>query len=286
MAQLSRGDRRDGEPSRRGVPTGSSELYACMLAPVWWIDDVGQAYGAAKYLNVLVMTAAVFPTYGLARMVVSKPWALFAAAGAGMIPGLYYSSMLVEEPLAYPWAALAAYLIAKALAVRTLGWIGLAGVRLAARSAGARAARRRSCCLRARDARAPGDERARESGIPPLVALGLGRRGHARRRRRDRGQRRDLALLLRVADRDDLLQGPDARARPLGRRRARDRRRRPPHGRRARGARASPGRAVDARAAGRRRDDGSADRRLRLVHGGQGGVHLDRRSRPSSSSAT
>ena len=34
--------------------------------------------------------------------------------------------MLVEEPLAYPWA-LAAYLIAKALAVRTLGWIGLAG---------------------------------------------------------------------------------------------------------------------------------------------------------------
>ena len=57
-----------------------------MLAPVWWIDDVGQAYGAAKYLNVLVMTAAVFPTYGLARMVVSKPWALFAAAGAGMIP--------------------------------------------------------------------------------------------------------------------------------------------------------------------------------------------------------
>ena len=67
-----------------------------MLAPVWWIDDVGQAYGAAKYLNVLVMTAAVFPAYGLARMVVSKPWALFAAAGEDD-PGLYYSSMLVEE---------------------------------------------------------------------------------------------------------------------------------------------------------------------------------------------
>jgi hypothetical protein len=127
MTQLSRAIAESGEPARRGVPHTGLDLYAWMLAPAWWIDDVGQAYGAAKYLNVLVMTAAVFPAYGLARMVVSRPWALFAAAGAGMIPGLYYSSMLVEEPLAYPWAALAAYLIAKALAVRTLGWIGLAG---------------------------------------------------------------------------------------------------------------------------------------------------------------
>ncbi len=126
MTQLSRGIAEDGDPSRRGVPYSSRDLYAWVLAPVWWIDDVGKAYGAAKYLNVLLMTAAVFPAYGLARMVVSKPWALFAAAGAGMIPGLYYSSMLVEEPLAYPWATLAAFLIAKALALRTLGWIGTA----------------------------------------------------------------------------------------------------------------------------------------------------------------
>ena len=126
MAQLSRGIAEDGEPMRRGIPHGSRDLYAWVLAPVWWIDDVGQAYGAAKYLNVLLMTAAVFPAYGLARMVVSRPWALFSAAGSGMIPGLYYSAMLVEEPLAYPWATLAAYLIAKSLAVRTLGWFGLA----------------------------------------------------------------------------------------------------------------------------------------------------------------
>jgi hypothetical protein len=126
MTQLSRGIAEDGAPARRGVEHPSRALYAWVLAPVWWIDDVGKAYGAAKYLNVLLMTAAVFPAYGLARMVVSRPWALFAAAGAGLIPGLYYSSMLVEEPLAYPWATLAAFLIAKALAVRTLGWIGTA----------------------------------------------------------------------------------------------------------------------------------------------------------------
>jgi hypothetical protein len=125
-AQLSRAIAETGETARRGVPYPSHALYPYVLAPAWWIQDVGQAYGVAKFLNVLLMTSVVFPTYGLARMVVSKPWALFAAAGAGVIPALYYSSMLVEEPFAYPWAALCAYLIAKAFALRTRWWIGAA----------------------------------------------------------------------------------------------------------------------------------------------------------------
>lgn len=125
-AQLSRAVAETGETARRGVPYASHGLYPYVLAPVWWVQDVGQAYGVAKFLNVLLMTSAVFPAYGLARMVVSKPWALFAAAGTGVIPALYYSSMLVEEPLAYPWATLCAYLIAKALALRSRWWTGAA----------------------------------------------------------------------------------------------------------------------------------------------------------------
>jgi len=122
-AQISRSIAETGDPARRGVAYPIHALYPYVLAPVWWIQDVGQAYGAAKYLNVLLMAAVVFPTYWLARMVVTKPWALFVAAGAGTVPALYYSSMLVEEPLAYPWAMLSAFLIAKALARRTRWWI-------------------------------------------------------------------------------------------------------------------------------------------------------------------
>ncbi|HEV8687540.1 MAG TPA: hypothetical protein VGQ84_09705 [Gaiellaceae bacterium] len=123
-AQLSRAVAETGETARRGVPYPVHALYPYVLAPVWWIQDVGQAYATAKFLNVLLMTAVLFPTYGLARMVVSRPWALFAATGAATIPALYYSAMLIEEPLAYPWAALSAFLIAKALAHRTGWWIG------------------------------------------------------------------------------------------------------------------------------------------------------------------
>jgi hypothetical protein len=40
-----------------------------------------------------------------------------------MIPALAYSSMLLVEPLAYPWAALCFFLLAKALATRRPAWV-------------------------------------------------------------------------------------------------------------------------------------------------------------------
>ena len=72
------------------------------------------------------MTAAIFPAYFLARLVVSRPYAIFAAVGAVAAPALSYSPFLVDEPLAYPAATLAFLLIARA-AVRPTRWsVGLA----------------------------------------------------------------------------------------------------------------------------------------------------------------
>ena len=48
-------------------------------------------------------------------MVVSRFWALFAAIGAVAGPSLAYGSFVIEEPLAYPAAALSFLLIAKGL---------------------------------------------------------------------------------------------------------------------------------------------------------------------------
>ena len=122
-SQLSRAVAETGHTARRGVPYPVHALYPYVLAPVWWIQDVGQAYATAKFVNVLLMTAVVFPVYWLARMVVTRPWALFAATGAGVAPALYYSAMLLEEPLAYPWSAMCAFLIARALCNRTRWWV-------------------------------------------------------------------------------------------------------------------------------------------------------------------
>jgi hypothetical protein len=68
----------------------------------------------------------VFPAYLLARLVVPKWYALAAAGASVAVPALAYSPILVEEPLAYPIATLALWLIARSFARPTLGAVGLA----------------------------------------------------------------------------------------------------------------------------------------------------------------
>ena len=111
FAQLARSVAETGELARRGQPlTGQFSLYPYLTAPAWFFEDTKSGYEAAKLLAVLAMTLTLFPAYALARLVVSRPAALLAAAGATMIPALAYASMLVEEPFAYPWATLCLYL--------------------------------------------------------------------------------------------------------------------------------------------------------------------------------
>jgi hypothetical protein len=116
FAQLSRSIADTGSPARRGEAYGFETLYTIIQAPVWWIHDTVDAYGLAKTLGVLLMTSVIFPAYLLARTIVSRRWALFVALAAGAIPALSYASFLVPEPLAYPYATLVLWLIARALA--------------------------------------------------------------------------------------------------------------------------------------------------------------------------
>ena len=118
LTQLSRSIAATGHAARRGVAHGPDSLYTYLTAPVWLISDVAKAYSGIRYLDVFVMTSVVFPTYLLARLIVGRRAALFAAAGAGAIPSLAYSSWIVEETLAYPYAAWSMFLIAKALVER------------------------------------------------------------------------------------------------------------------------------------------------------------------------
>jgi hypothetical protein len=133
LTQLSRSIANTGHAARRGEAHSFDSLYTVMTAPVWLIHDVAQAYSGVKYLDVFVMASVVFPTYFLARMVVGRNWSLFAAAAAGAIPSLAYSSYIVEETLAYPYAMLCFFLIAKALVRwrrgrRSWGWAAAAVV--------------------------------------------------------------------------------------------------------------------------------------------------------------
>jgi hypothetical protein len=126
LTQLSRAIAETGHAARRGQPHSFDTLYAYVIAPAWRIHSTSEAYAVVKYIGVFTMTSVVFPTYFLARMLVSRNAALFAAAAAGAIPALAYAPILIPEPLAYPYAVLCFFLIARALVRRSRGSIAAA----------------------------------------------------------------------------------------------------------------------------------------------------------------
>ncbi len=126
LTQLSRSIAETGLPGRRGEGYGFSTLVPWLTAPFWWLDPVSTAYETIKLVQAFVMTTAIFPSYLLARRVVSPGWAFFAAAGAVAAPALSYAPILVEEPWAYPAATLALWLAVRAIDRPTRGSVALA----------------------------------------------------------------------------------------------------------------------------------------------------------------
>lgn len=128
LSQISRAVEATGHGARRGEPYFWQTFYTWLIAPAWAVKSTTLAYAVVKYIGVVTMTLSVVPSYLLARTVVSPRAALFAAAGTASVPALAYAPMILEEPLSYPYAALAFFLIAMALARRTVLWIALAAV--------------------------------------------------------------------------------------------------------------------------------------------------------------
>jgi hypothetical protein len=123
LTQLSRAIAATGHAARRGEPHSFDTLWTYVMAPAWRIHNVHTAYATVKYLAVLIMMLTAFPAYALARLIVGRTAALFVAAASCVIPAMAYSSMIVEEPLAYPYSTLCLFLIARTLLRPTRWWI-------------------------------------------------------------------------------------------------------------------------------------------------------------------
>jgi hypothetical protein len=93
-----------------------SPLASLVQAPAWLLSSMTDAYAAAKLLNAAVMSAAVFPSYWLARRVVRPSFALLTAAAAVATPAMVYHGYLMSEALAYPVFLIAVAVLARALA--------------------------------------------------------------------------------------------------------------------------------------------------------------------------
>jgi len=90
-------------------------LASVVLAPVWWLHSMTDAYAAAKLLNAALMSAAAFPAYWLARRIVRPSFALLTALATVAAPAMVYHGYLMSEALAYPVFLTAVAILAHAV---------------------------------------------------------------------------------------------------------------------------------------------------------------------------
>jgi len=77
--------------------------YPLLISPAYAVfHDFAHAYAAAKAINSLLMSLAAVPAYYIARRVVSRPLALFAALFAVTIPSMQYTGTIMTENAFYP----------------------------------------------------------------------------------------------------------------------------------------------------------------------------------------
>jgi hypothetical protein len=79
------------------------------------VGDMDTGYAVLKALQAVVMSLAAVPVFLWGRELVSRGWALAAAALTLVPPALAYSGLVMTEVAFYPAAALAAWAMARAL---------------------------------------------------------------------------------------------------------------------------------------------------------------------------
>jgi hypothetical protein len=97
-------------PSIHGTAVSiSNQLYPLLISPFYGALSTPSAFRAAHVLNAIVMASAVVPAYLLGRHVLSRPWALAAAALSVSALWMVLAGFLMSEAAAYPaflWALL------------------------------------------------------------------------------------------------------------------------------------------------------------------------------------
>jgi hypothetical protein len=97
-----------------GARSGAQSLYSLTSAPLW-LGGVGTGYALAKLGGAVLVAAASWPAYRLARLGAGPALSGFAAAIAVLAPATLAASLIGGLALAYPVAALATLWLARYL---------------------------------------------------------------------------------------------------------------------------------------------------------------------------
>jgi len=126
-SEIARGIADAGEPLLRDQPDpGYSVVYPLLISPAYALfDGLPAAYAAVKTWNSVLMSLAAIPAFFLARRVVGRDYALFAALLAVAVPSLAYTGTVMTENAFYPLLLAVVLVLVVALERPTPGWVVL-----------------------------------------------------------------------------------------------------------------------------------------------------------------
>jgi hypothetical protein len=96
-------------------PSFFSLVYPLFSGLPLHVAGIERGYAVAKGLQAPAMSLAALPIYFWSRSLVSRPWALLAAALTLTLPALTLTGFLMTEVLFYPLFCLSAWLMARVL---------------------------------------------------------------------------------------------------------------------------------------------------------------------------
>jgi hypothetical protein len=126
-AELGRSLWHTGHLTLFGNPVGFySALYPLLAGLPLSLADRAAGYELVKTLNSVVISLMAVPVYLWGRELVSRRWAIVAAAVTLAAPSLAYAGLIMTEVAFYPAFVLAAWAIARAVTTPTLRRQGVA----------------------------------------------------------------------------------------------------------------------------------------------------------------
>src|SRR4051794_31461482 len=111
-----------GDLAVRGIPADTpAVLYPIAISPAYLLTDtIPHAYGLAKAINVVLMTAVIVPVWFWARRLVPPLWAAVAVGLVLVMPSMLYTGVLMSENAFFPLFVAACFAMAAALEKPTL----------------------------------------------------------------------------------------------------------------------------------------------------------------------
>jgi hypothetical protein len=98
-----------------------SPLYPIVLSPIYKLTSFQHAYEWAKVENAVFLSLSVFPTFAIARSVLSRGRSVGVAALSLLTPLMLYSGYEMSESLAYPLCLVALWAMLRAVRRPSIG---------------------------------------------------------------------------------------------------------------------------------------------------------------------